>query len=84
MIRIFSKDRQELRSDIDTWIVKWTTYECSFSGINYPKVKECYQAFTDKNEALDLRDRINEALKLIGITSLPYAVVKKQKRNSLD
>ena len=40
MIRIFSKDRKELHSDIDTWVVKWTTYKASWSGIKYPEVKE--------------------------------------------
>lgn len=49
MIRIFSKERKELKTDVDTWVVKWTTYKCEFlSSIQYPKVKECYKAFTDK------------------------------------
>ena len=83
MIRIFTKDRKELHSDIDTWIVKWKTYESSYSGINYPKVKECYKAFTDRDEAYEYQSALNSAMKLIGITALPYAEVYKQKVNSI-
>ena len=83
MIRIFSKQRKELYSDIDTWIVKWTTYECSFTGVNYPKVRQCYKAFTDKNEANEYKDALNDAMKLVGITALPHAEVYKQQVNSI-
>lgn len=83
MIRIFTKDRKELHSDIDTWIVKWKTYESSFTGIKYPIVKECYKAFTDKDEAKDYADALNNAMKLIGITALPNAKVYKQEVNSI-
>ena len=83
MIKIFSKQRKELHSDIDTWIVKWTTYECSFTGVSYPKVRRCYKAFTDKNEANEYKDALNDAMKLVGITALPYAEVYKQQVNSI-
>lgn len=66
MIRIFSKDRKELHSDIDTWIVKWTTYKCEFlSSIQYPKVVECHKAFTNKDEAREYAKTLNDAMKLI-------------------
>lgn len=83
MIRIFSKDRKELHSDVDTWIVKWKTYACSWSGIKYPDVKECYKAFTDKDEANEYAEALNDAMKLIGITALDKAEVYKQKVNSI-
>lgn len=83
MIRIFGKERKELHSDVDTWIVKWKIYEGSFSGINYPKVKECYKAFTNEEEAKEYKKVLNDALKLIGITALPYAEVYKQQVNSI-
>lgn len=83
MIRIFTKDRKELHSDIDTWIVKWKTYESSFTGIRFPDVKECYKAFTDKNEADEYADALNNAMKLVGITALPKAKVYKQEVNSI-
>lgn len=84
MIRIFSKDRKELKTDVETWIVKWTTYKCEFlSSIQYPKVKECYKAFTDKNEAEEYASALNDAMKLLGITSLPNAEVYKQDVNSI-
>lgn len=82
MIKIFSKDRKTLNSDIDTWIVKWKTYEYG-CGITYPKVKDCYKAFTDKNEARDYTKALNDAMKLLGITSLPYAEYYLQEVNSL-
>lgn len=83
MIRIFTKDRKELHSDIDTWIVKWITYEYRFSDYTHPIVKECYKAFTDKDEAKDHADALNNAMKLIGITALPNAKVYKQEVNSI-
>lgn len=82
MIRIFSKDRKELHSDVDTWIVKWTTYKHGYS-IKYPEIEECYKAFTDKNEADEYANALNDAMKLIGITSLPKAKVYKQEVNSI-
>jgi hypothetical protein len=83
MIRIFSKDRKELKTDVDTWIVKWTTYKCGFIGVEYPKVKKCYQAFTCKEEAEEYASALNDAMKLLGITSLPEAIFYKQKVNSI-
>lgn len=82
MIRIFTKDRKELHSDIDTWIVKWKTYRGGIT-IDYPNVKECYKAFTDKEEAKEYADVLNNAMKIIGITSLPDAKVYKQEVNSI-
>ena len=82
MINIFSKDRKTLNSDVDTWIVKWTTYKSEWV-VTYPKVKECYKAFTDKKEAHDFADALNDAMKLLGITSLPNAKVYLQDVNSL-
>ena len=83
MIRIFSKDRKELHSDVDTWIVKWTTYESSFSGVRFPDVKECYKAFTNKDEANEYAAALNDAMKLVCITALPNAKVYKQEVNSI-
>lgn len=84
MIRIFSKDRKELKTDIDTWIVNWTTYKRDFlSGIQYPNVKECYKVFTDRKEAKEYTEALNSAMELLGITSLPEAIFYKQKSNSI-
>ncbi len=84
MIRIFSKDRKELKTDIDTWIVNWTTYKSEFlSSIEYPNVKECYKAFTDRKEAEEYTKALNSAMKLLGITSLPKAIFYKQEANSI-
>ena len=82
MIRIFSKDRKELHSDIDTWIVKWKTYAHG-CDIRFPSVEECYKAFTNKDEANEYADALNDAMKVIGITSLPKAKVYKQEVNNL-
>ena len=83
MIRIFSKDRKELHTDIDTWIVEWKTYKESFTGVNYPIVRECYKAFTNEDEACEYKDALNSAMDLVGITALPRAKVYKQKVNSI-
>lgn len=83
MIRIFGKERRSLTSDTDTWIVKWTIYTASFSGIKYPDNKECYMAFTDKNDADEYAKTLNDAMYLLGITALPKAKVYKQEVNSV-
>ena len=82
MIRIFGKERKTLTSDIDTWIVKWKTYTSGIS-INFPDVKECYKAFTDRNEAEEYAKTLNDAMHLVGIKALPYAKVYKQEVNSV-
>lgn len=82
MIRIFGKDRKELHSDVDTWVVKWKTYR-NGCAVQYPNVEECYKAFTDKNEANEYADALNDAMKLVGVTSLPKAKVYKQEVNSI-
>lgn len=82
MIRIFSKLKRELHSDVDTWIVEWTTYKCGVF-VEYPRVEKNYQAFTSEDEARDYVDTLNNSMRLLGITSLPSAKVYKQKINSL-
>lgn len=82
MIKIFSKNKQTLHSDLDTYIVKFKTYKSSFS-ITYPQVEEMYQAFTDKDEAYEYAKRLKEAMKMLGITALPEPIVYKEEKNSL-
>lgn len=83
MIRVFSKDRKILTKDVDTWIVEWKTYRQSWCGDKYPDIKTCQQAFTDKQEAEELKDAINAARQLIGMTALDNAKVYKQDRYSI-
>ena len=84
MIKIFTRKTKELTSDTDTWIVKWKTYKCHFSDGTYPYVENCYQAFTNKEEAEEYAEALNKAMKLLQISSLPDAVVKKQKPGGLS
>lgn len=83
MIRIFTKQKQELTSDINTWIVKYITYKNSGIGVKYPSVEECYQAFTDENEAKEYVKRLKDAIKVLRITSLPEPKMYLQDKNSL-
>jgi hypothetical protein len=83
MIRIFGKERKELYSDIDTWIVKWTTYKYKFSDYTHPEVKQCYKAFINKDEANEYANALNDSMKLLCITALPDAKVYKQEVNSV-
>lgn len=83
MIRIFTKDRKELHSDVDTWIVKWKTYEYRFSDCTHPDVEECYKVFINKDEAYEYAKALNDSMKLLCITALPKAKVYKQEVNSI-
>lgn len=84
MIKIFGKERKTLTSDVDTWVVKWTTYTATYTGnIKYPNVEDCFRAFTDESEAREYARALNDAMKLLGITSLPQAIVYKQTIGSL-
>jgi hypothetical protein len=83
MIRIFGKERKELHSDINTWIVKWVTYEYKFSDYTHPYVKECYKAFTNRDEADEYAKALNDSMTLLCITALPKAKVYKQEVNSV-
>lgn len=84
MIKIFTRKTKQLTSDTDTWIVKWQTYKSCGLGSAYPKVEQCYQAFTSRDEAEEYAEALNKAMKLLQMTSLPDAVVKKQKPGGLS
>lgn len=84
MIKIFTRKTKELTSDIDTWIVIWATYKFRFPDSTHPDVQKCYQAFTDKQEAEEYAEALNKAMKLLQMTALPDAVVKKQEPGGLS
>lgn len=82
MIKIFTKQKQQLTSDVDVWIVEYQTYKKDVI-VSLPEVKTCFQAFTNRNEAKEYERRLNDALKLLGITSLPQPKMYMQEKNSL-
>ena len=75
IISIFKRGTRQLTSGVDTWIVEWTRRYGKFSD----DTEQCYQAFTNKEEAEDFADSIRRANKLIGNTSGTYVSVSKQK-----
>ena len=84
MIKIFTRKTKELTTDTPTWIVKWKTYKYKFSDATFPYVEQCYQAFTNKEEAEEYVEALNKAMQLLQITSLPDAIVKKQEPGGLS
>ena len=80
MINIFKKGTKQLTSGVDTWIVEWTRRHGQYAG----DTKQCYQAFTDKEEAEEFADSIRRAHKLIGNTSGTYVSVTKNKNSGLE
>ena len=74
IINIFKKGVRPLHSGVDTWIVEWTRRYGSYSG----NTEQCFQAFTNKQEADDFAASIRRAHKLIGNTCDTYVSVKKQ------
>ena len=75
IINIFKKGTRQLTSGVDTWVVEWTRRYGQFSS----DTEQCYQVFTNKDEAEDFADSIRRAHKLIGNTSGTYVSVNKQK-----
>lgn len=75
IINIFKKGTRELNSGVDTWVVEWTRRYGQFSG----DTEQCFQGFTNEEEAKDFAYSIKRANKLIGNTSGVGVYVKKQK-----
>lgn len=75
IINIFKKGTQQLNSGLDTWVVEWTRRY----GHYYGDTEQCFQGFTNEEEANEFADSIRRAHKLIGNTSENYVSVKKQK-----
>lgn len=74
IINIFKKGYKQLSSGIDTWTVEWTRRYGEYSG----DTEQCYQAFTNEEEANEFADSIRRAHKLIGNTSGTNVYVHKQ------
>ena len=75
IINIFKRGTQQLTSGVDTWVVEWTRRYGEFHG----QTEQCFQAFTNEEEANEFADSIKRAHKLIGNTSGTYVSVNKQK-----
>lgn len=78
IINIFKKGVRPLASGVDTWVVQWTARY----GRYHDDTEERYQAFTDKQEALDFADSIRRAHKLIGNTVPSETTVTVTKTKS--
>ena len=74
IINIFKSGTKQLNNGVDTWVVEWTRRYGQFSG----ETKQCFQAFTNEEEAEEFADSIRRAHKLIGNTSGTHVSVKKQ------
>lgn len=79
-INIFKKGTETLYSGVETWIVEWTKRTGQYSS----DTQQCFQAFTDKQEAKDFADSIRRAHELIGNTSGTGVYVYKQERSGLE
>ena len=75
IINIFKRGFKQLNSGIDTWVVEWTRRWGDFAGNS----EQCFQAFTNEQEAMDFADSIRRAHKLIGNTHGTGVSVRKQK-----
>lgn len=78
-INIFKKGTEQLTSGVETWIVEWTKRVGQYSS----DTRQCYQAFTNKQEANDFADSIRRAHALIGNTSGTGVYVYKQSPSGL-
>lgn len=74
IINIFKSGTKQLNNGIDTWVVEWTRRYGRFSD----ETEQCFQAFTNEEEAEEFADSIRRAHKLIGNISGTRVFVKKQ------
>jgi len=79
IIKIFKKGTHTLKSGIDIWVVEWTRRYGEFYG----QTEQCYQAFTNKDEADEFADSIRRANRLIGNTSGTHVTVTKNQNTGL-
>lgn len=82
MIKIFSKQNKKLKSDLDIWIVEWKTYKASYLDCTLGDIVPRYQPFTNYDEALEYKEALEKAIKLLGVT-LPSVKLYKQNKNTL-
>lgn len=79
-IKIFKKGTETLSSGVETWIVEWTKRIGQYSS----DTRQCFRAFTDKNEADEFADSIRRAHQLIGNTSGTRVYVYKETNSGLE
>lgn len=82
MLKIFSKKNKELISDVDIWIVEWKTYKSKYFDCTLGDIVPKYQPFTNYDEALEYKEALEKAIKLLGVT-LPSVRLYKQDKHSL-
>ncbi len=69
------KTPKELTTTQEVWTVSWISRTGEFSGNTS---KEC-EAFTDKNEALEFKEALEYAFKLIRHTSQTKVIITSNK-----
>lgn len=82
MLKIFSKKNKELVSDVDVWIVEWKTYQSRYFDCTLGNIVPKYQPFANYDEALEYKEALEKAIKLLGAT-LPSVRLYKPARNTL-
>ena len=82
MIKTFSKEVKNLNSAIDVWVVEWKTYKSNYFDCTLGSIIPKYQPFTNYEEALEYKESLEKAIKLLGIT-LPSVKLYKQEKHSL-
>lgn len=82
MLKIFSKQTKELNNDLDIWIVEWKTYKSRYLDCTLGNLVPKYQPFTKYDEALEYKEALEKAIKLLGVT-LPSVKLYKQDKHTL-
>ena len=82
MLKIFSKQTKELNSNLDVWIVEWKTYKSKYFDCTLGNIVPKYQPFTNYDEALEYKESLEKAIKLLGVT-LPQVRLYKQENYTL-
>lgn len=78
MLKIFRRGVRELNSDVETWVVRWT----SAHGSILVERKEQVQVFTDYEEAKAFKSELERATKLLKHTARDITQFKIEKMSN--
>lgn len=73
-----SEEEQELEG-VETWIVRWNSWNCKWKDYHLAEKKQECQAFTNHDDALKFKEALENAYKLTKRNAGNEILVEKQE-----